>query len=214
MVIKAIFFDFDGTISDSYDLIYGNALKFFSELGYKVDKKELRAKLGEKMSTVLTEMKLKEDVNKIKMQFYSYLMNSVDHAKLNLCVPIRPLKELSKKYPLTIISNSQTGLTIKCAKKLGVINLFDKIYGAEVFTTKDDLMKKLFKKMNIKPYEAIYIGDRFSDVRYAKSAGCWAVAIHNKCSWSSRKLILKEKPDFIIKDFNGLKRVVERINRD
>jgi len=66
----------------------------------------------------------------------------------------------------------------------------------------------LFRKFGVKPSEAVYVGDRFSDVEFARKAGCVAVAIHNKCSWSSLSVIKKEKPDFIVKDFYGLKKVV------
>ena len=75
------------------------------------------------------------------------------------------------------------------------------------------MLEKIFEKMKIRPVEAIYIGDRFSDVDYAREAGCYAVAIHNDCSWSTKSAILKEKPDFIIKDFKDLKRIVEKLNK-
>ena len=63
------------------------------------------------------------------------------------------------------------------------------------------IFQKLIKKMKINPSEAIYIGDRFYDVEFAREAGCVAVAIHNKCSWSSLARIKKEGPDFIVRDF-------------
>ena len=88
--------------------------------------------------------------------------------------------------------------------------LFKEVYGAEKFSSKDKLLEKLFRKFKIKPSEAIYIGDRFSDVEYAREAGCVAVAIHNKCSWSDLKTIKKEKPDYLIGDFRGLKRILKK----
>ena len=76
---------------------------------------------------------------------------------------------------------------------------------------KDEMMAKLFKKMKLKPGEVVYVGDRFSDIDYARKAGCVAVAIHNKASWSNLKTIKKEKPDYLIKDFYGLKKVINSI---
>ena len=126
---------------------------------------------------------------------------------------MKPLWELKKDYPLIIISNSETSFLKASIKKLELKGLFKGIYGAEKFENKDGMLEKLFKKMKIKPSEAIYIGDRFTDIEYAQDAGCVAVAIHNKCSWSSLKLIKKEKPDYIIKDFRGLKKIVSSIDQ-
>ncbi len=39
-------------------------------------------------------------------------------------------------------------------------------------------------------------------------AGVVSVAIHNKCSWSNLDTIKKEKPDYIIKDFRGLRKIL------
>ena len=97
-------------------------------------------------------------------------------------------------------------------KKLKLKGLFRKFYGAEKFTKKDKMLKKLFKKMKIKPHEAIYIGDRFSDIKYARSVGCVAVAIHNKCSWSNLETIKNENPDFIIKNFIELEKLIKELN--
>ncbi len=96
-------------------------------------------------------------------------------------------------------------------KKLEIKGLFVKVVGADKFKYKDDALRKLFKKMKIDPQEAVYVGDRFSDVDYARDAGCLAVAIHNKCSWSDMKTIKKEKPDWIIKDFEELEFLVEQV---
>ena len=70
----------------------------------------------------------------------------------------------------------------------------------------------MFKKRGLKHDEVLYIGDRFSDVQYARAAGCIAVSIYNSCSWSTLKEIKKEKPDYIIKDFYGLKKLIEKMN--
>jgi HAD superfamily hydrolase (TIGR01549 family) len=213
-MIRAIFFDFDGTISDARKLIYDNIVALFKEEGYKFDKQELRKLLGAKMENILLGLRIDGDVNKLRDKFYKRMIEALDKSRLQLCVSVAPLKELSKDYPLIVISNARSDFTIKSAKRLGIINLFNELYGAESFKTKDELIKKLLKKYKFRPHEVIYVGDRFSDVDYARDAGCWAVAIHNKCSWSSKERVLKEKPDFIIKDFNGLKKVVEKINKN
>ncbi len=213
-MIKAIFFDFDGTISDAHKIVHDGMIWLFENEGYKVNRKKLKRLLGEKMEKIVEKMGFKGNVNVLREKFYKEVNRKLDNTKLKLCVSIKPLENLKKKYILLVVSNNETQFIKKSAKKLHVDNLFKEIHGAEGSKTKDILIKKLFKKYNFKPKQVIYVGDRFSDIKYARKADCWAVAIHNKYSWSSKKLILKEHPDFIIKDFEGLKKVIDKIDKN
>ncbi len=211
-MIKAIFFDFDGTISDARKVISDSMNWILVDEGYSFDKDKLRILIGDKMEKIIGELGLKGNIPYLRKKFYDHLVKNVDRTNLKLCVPIKPLEELKRKYPLVVISNAESRFTKKSAKKLGVLHLFNEIHGAEGFKTKDLFMKKLFKEYNLKPHEVIYVGDRFSDIEYSRKAGCWAVAIHNKYSWSTKKVILSEHPDFIIKDFAGLKQVIKKLD--
>jgi phosphoglycolate phosphatase-like HAD superfamily hydrolase len=211
-MIRAIFFDFDGTISDTHSFISKTFIEILEKEEYFVDKSKINSIMGEKFQHMLKDLGIVAEIDSLRKKFYNLLIQRTKKEKLKPCVSLAPLKTLSKKYPLVIISNAETIFTKMQAKKFGIINLFKEIRGAETFETKDKIMKQLFKKYKLNPKEVIYIGDRFSDVEYAKKAGCWAVAIHNKCSWSTRKIILAEHPDFIVKDFYGLERVIEKIN--
>ena len=71
------------------------------------------------------------------------------------------------------------------------------------------MLKRLLKKYNIKGKETYYIGDRFSDINYAHIVKMNSVAIYNKCSWSSKKILLKEKPDYLISSWDDLKFILE-----
>jgi len=213
-MIKAIFFDFDGTVSDAKRIAYESMVRALEDYEYEFDGKKLKELMGIKMHLILKELGLHiKDVEIVRKRFYKYFTEATISGGIKPCVPLKPLWNLKKNYPLIVISNSKTSVLRAAIKTLKIKGLFDKIYGSEKFSTKDDLLKKLFKKTKIKPSEAIYVGDRFSDVKFARKAGCVAVAIHNKCAWSSLKLIKKEKPDYIIKDFYGLKNILDRLEK-
>jgi HAD superfamily hydrolase (TIGR01549 family) len=166
------------------------------------------------MHIILAKLNLDigNDLQKIRKHFYKHFTKAAIEGRISPCVSLKPLYELKKDYPLIIISNSETVFLNASIKTLKIKGLFKKVYGAEKFSKKDVLLKKLFKKMKMKPSEAIYVGDRFSDIDFARTAGCIAVAIHNKCSWSTLTKIKKEKPDYIIKDFKDLKSLVKKLN--
>jgi FMN phosphatase YigB (HAD superfamily) len=212
-MIKVLLFDLDGTISDARRLTHEEMYKVLKERGHNFDKKKFEELMGSKTKDILEGLNIKENPKKINRIFYRRVIKGAKEGKLKLCVSVEPLKELKKeRIKLIVISNSHSSFIKASAKALGIKKLFKKIYGAEKFNTKDEMLEKIFKKMKVRPVEAMYIGDRFSDVDYAREAGCYAVAIHNKCAWSTKIEVLKEKPDFLIKNFSDLKRIVEKLN--
>jgi phosphoglycolate phosphatase-like HAD superfamily hydrolase len=209
MVIRALFFDFDGTISDAHGIAFKSLVRTLDEFGYAFDRDKALGLLGNKMHIIFKKLGLDMGhLEAARRRFYKHFKREAMGGGIKPCVSLKPLWDLSKKYPLIIISNSETSFIEASIKKLKIKGLFKKVYGAEKFTTKDDLLKKLFKKMKIGPKEAMYIGDRFSDVEFARKSGCIAVAINNKCAWSDLKTIKKEKPDYIIKDFRELSKII------
>lgn len=212
-MIKVIFFDFDGTISDARKISFESLVRTLDDYGYKFSERKLLKLMGSKMQIILKELGLKtKDLEAVRKKFYKYFTKAALDGGIRPCVSLKPLWRLSEDYPLVAVSNSEGSFLRASIGKLELKGLFKEIHGAEKFVSKDKMLKSLFKKMKIKPNEAIYVGDRFSDVRYSKKAGCFSVAINNKCSWSSLSLIKKEKPDFIIKDFRGLKKVISELN--
>ena len=204
-----IFLDFDGTISDAREIAVESLVRALDDFGYRFDRRKLRGLLGNKMKFIFDKLGLdRKYFRKCRRRFYKYFMKAALDGGIKPCVSVKPLWDLKEKYPLVVISNSETKFIRASIRKLGLKGLFRKVYGADKFSSKDKLLKKLFRKFGVKPSEAVYVGDRFSDVEFARKAGCVAVAIHNKCSWSSLSVIKKEKPDFIVKDFYGLKKVV------
>jgi phosphoglycolate phosphatase len=213
-MIKHLFFDFDGTISDAYSLAFRSLVKTLDEYGFEFNKQEALKQLGNKMHIILKNLGLNAGhLETIRRRFYKHFTRGAKEGKIKLCVSIKPLQGLKKEgYKLIVVSNSETSFLKASIKRLKIKGLFHKVLGAEKFGTKDEVLKKLFKKYKIKPQEAVYVGDRFSDIEFARDAGCIAIAIHNKCSWSNKTTIIKEKPDFIIKDFRGLKKILEKLN--
>ncbi len=210
-MIKLLIFDFDGTISDARAIARKNLFFVLDKREYKYDKKKAEKLLGVRMPEILQKLRIPESKNKeIRKEFYDLMIK--DTIKLHECVSIKPLKELRKECRLIIVSNSESRFLLCSAKKLKVIDLFHEFYGAEKFKTKDKEIRYVLKKYKLKGNEAMYIGDRFSDVECAKKAKVISVAIHNNCSWSSLDEVIKTKPDFIINNFHDLKNLVEKLN--
>ena len=212
-MIKAVFFDFDGTISDSRSIAIRSLVKTLEEFGYDVDERKLIRLLGFKMGRMLKKLNLGvNDIEAIRKKFYKYFTGMVVGG-IRPCVSLKPLWKMKEEgMPLFVISNSRGSFLWASIKELEIDGLFDRVYGAEKFDFKDEMLRILFKRMGIEPVEAVYVGDRFSDVEFARKAGCVAVAVHNKCSFSTLEKIEKEGPDYIVRDFYGLRKVLKELN--
>ena len=58
MVIKAVFFDFDGTVSDARKIAEDSLILTLDELGFEYNRKEALELLGIKMNKILKELGL------------------------------------------------------------------------------------------------------------------------------------------------------------
>lgn len=214
--VEYIFFDFDGTISDSKILAYNSLINVLDKIDFNVSKIKIKKLMGIKIKEMLKLLGLNNNqLEKIKTEFYNNLVNEKHIKKLKLCKNITPLKDLKKKgIKLIIISNSHHKFLFKSIKTLKLTNFFHEVYGSEDFKTKDQILKKLIKKYKISPENSIYIGDRFTDIICAKKAKLISIAINNECSWSTKTEILEQKPDFIIYDFFDLKTIIQNLNQN
>ncbi|MBT6690471.1 HAD family hydrolase [archaeon] len=213
-MIKAVFLDFDGTISDSKGIAFLSLVRTFEEFGYKFSERRLLGLLGIKMGRMLRKLGIGVGkVREIRDRFYRRFTGAAAAGEIKTCVSLKPLWKMKEDgISLIVVSNSRTSFLLASIKSLGIEGLFDRIYGAEKFVSKDRMLRRLFRRMKIKSSEAVYVGDRFSDVEFAKKAGCVSVAVHNKCSWSTLERIRKAGPDYVVRDFYGLRKVVSKIN--
>jgi phosphoglycolate phosphatase-like HAD superfamily hydrolase len=213
--VKYIFFDFDGTVSDAKKLTYETLLDILDSMDFKFSRLKLKKMMGAKMPKILDEVGIDGHlVDKIRKKFYNNLVKKSDLSKLKLCSDVKPLYDLKKEgVRLIVLSNAEKSFVEASIRALGLEGLFYRVYGAHKSLTKDEVMKKLFKKFKINGKDVMYVGDRFSDMDYAHRAEMIAVAIHNDCSWSSLKEMIAEDPDFIIHDFDGLKELYENFDK-
>ena len=118
-MIKAIFFDFDGTISDAKKIAYDSMVRTLDEFGYEFDKKKLEKLLGERTRFILENLGLDiKNIDAIRKKFYKYFIDAAKNGGIKPCVSLKPLWELKKDYPLIIISNAEGSFIRASIKRL------------------------------------------------------------------------------------------------
>jgi len=204
-MIKAIIFDFDGTLADSFLVTLNCANKISKEFNCKQVKyskslhdKSMHKIINEDMK--LPFYKLPSYTKKIKL----LMKEEIDNIHLFEGIS-ETMKELKKRYKIMILtSNSKNNVKhILNKENLKVNSIFSdsSIFG------KHNVIKKLLKKYNLRKDEVIYIGDEIRDIEACKKANVKIIAV----SWgfNSREVLKKENPDYLVNKPKELLNVIK-----
>lgn len=186
-MIKAIIFDLDGVLVDATQWHYealNDALKLFGfEVGLEEHQTTYNALPTVAKLKLISERKglpvgLHEIIRTLKRKFTDRKVEflcSPDHQKQIM------LSHLKRKgYKLLCCSNSQKYSVINMLKSSGIDRYFDLILGNdEGFKPKPnpDIYLAAFKKLKIKPQEALIIEDATHGIEAAKRSGGKVIAV-------------------------------------
>ncbi|MDP3026589.1 MAG: HAD hydrolase-like protein [Nanoarchaeota archaeon] len=201
---KILIFDFDGTIADTKSIYYKATYDAVKKFGYSYKEVDDVIDLGINLKSVLRKLGLSFITTLfLHKKIMSNIHKYADEVKK--CKDVDSIKDI--KEDKILITNSLKEFVIPILKHFN-LNCFKEIYGAEDFGDKSKFIKEYLNKNRIKGKDCYYIGDRASDAKIAKKAGCNSIIISGKCAWDSRDEILKAKPDFIIGDIKDLNKII------
>lgn len=186
-MIKAIVFDLDGVLIDATEWHYealNEALKIF---GYKIGAEE-------HLSTynglpTLEKLKLMSERKELPVGLHEIIRvmkrKFTDEKVSQLCNPSHEkqimLTNLKKKgYKLVCASNAQKYSVMNMLRNADIEHFFDLIMGNdEGYKPKPepDIYLAMFKKLKIKPNEAIIIEDASHGIEAAKRSGAKVIAV-------------------------------------
>lgn len=178
MAIKALFFDFDGTIADSSMGIIASltyALDI-NGVGASVTEEKIKNAIGPPLLPLIQRVldgKADEKMSKAIAVSYRehYSAKGLFMAELYEDVE-KTLNSLSTKYLLFVVSSKPKEFLEKLMLKLGIIKYFKGVYGPGLGLTplkKAQLVKNCLEENNVKANECIMIGDKAEDVEAAKA---------------------------------------------
>ena len=197
MNCESLIFDIDGTLWDSRQLVaegYNIQLEKEGLSHLFVTAEDLKPLFGKVMTEIADNILSSIDPSERYDLMERCMKTEIDYLFANECKIGYPnvketLAELSKKYRLFIVSNSQRGYPELCIKKLG---LGDYIEGHLCFgdtgTSKGQTIRTLIRKHNIG--SCVYIGDTQGDLEACKEAGVpfifCAYGLGQAESWDAR----------------------------
>ncbi|MFY4774023.1 HAD family hydrolase [Metabacillus sp. RGM 3146] len=179
--MKAILFDFDGTLADTLPNIYHSFKSIFKTYDQSNFSSEEIMKMFGPPETEIIDLHLQhEDKESAKEDYYhEYEKNHSLYVKRNeeITEVLHTLKDNGVKLGVvTGKSKRSLGLSLK---ELGMENIFSvMITGNDVKNPKPDPegIEMAIKKLNLKKTDAIYIGDSDSDIEAGNRAEITAYA--------------------------------------
>ncbi len=187
--MKAILFDLDGVLIDSFDFLWITFNETLEKFGKRrVSKREYKEKYwGHDLESNFEKFGLGDDAIKYRRAQYK------SHIKEIRVFPEarKILESLSKKIKLGLITNNRSGVVHKILEYSNLKNYFDVIVtGDEVDKGKPDpeMIIKACKSLGLDSSEVIVVGDTRSDVLAGKSAGCTVVGLNVKSDFKIKRL--------------------------
>lgn len=208
--IKLIIFDFDGTLADTRELLLRIIKKHLLGFEISLTKDLIRFFGNAPLETYISMTGIpKELVRSVCIGIHKDFIK--EYHKIRPCKNFSSIKEIDVRK--VIVSNNMTFFIEKSLNFLKG-NFFDGVYGADKFKDKVSMIGQLRKKYKLDLTEILYVGDKDIDVDVARNAGVYSAVISNKSSWSSKKEIIKKKPDYLVTDLSKIAEVVRQINSE
>ncbi len=198
MAIKAVIFDFDGTIADTYQAIVDITNSLASEFGYKSLTQEEISFLKNLSSREIIKQ---SEISLFKLPFLLKRIQKELGQQIEELSPIYGMKQVireleSQGYILGIVTSNIQDNVVAFLKKNQLDNYFDFIRSGSSIFGKHRIINKVIKQYNLSPQKVIYVGDETRDIRSARKSNVAIIAVG--WGFNSVQVLQQHNPDYLI----------------
>jgi HAD superfamily hydrolase (TIGR01549 family) len=228
--LRAIIFDFDGTLLDIREIIEKSIEEILGEKNLDIDMELTIQEIGALLETIqgyplpkvlLESYEIFNHITALQgLSYFKKLQIAVkifakylEYAKDALFFPSVKtlLKKLSKTYDLYIVSHNKTETIIDHLEKEGFEKMFKGVYGSDkIPVQKPDplsLQPALENYEKRRRDEFLMIGDMPSDIAAGQEAGFWTIGVASGVS--KHEILTEYKPDLLIDSLDELLNILK-----
>ncbi len=205
--LKAIIFDFDGTLVDSYQAITAsvNHVRAAHNLP-PLSEPEVRRCVGRGPAYLLEHTVGGDDLDKDMARYRAHhpsVLRSGTHLLPGVSDTLRSLKESGLR--LAVCSNKPRDFTRDLLDALSLAPLIEAVIGpedADRIKPAPDMLLAALKQLHVAPDEALYVGDMVVDIETARAAGVpvWVIPTGS----DEQSTLQAAKPDRLMRSLREL----------
>ncbi|MEM3699815.1 MAG: HAD family hydrolase [Candidatus Bathyarchaeia archaeon] len=225
MTVKAVIFDLDGTLTSfniDYRSVRAEVRSFLIKAGMPASVLSINESIFEMLKKTEIFMKNNGQSEKAFMEIRSKALEiaekyELEAAKTTGLLPgvletLKALKKMGLKLGLCTINSEKS--TNHILKKFGITEFFDAITPRDhvkYVKPNTEHLEATLKALNVKPEEAMVVGDGSSDMRCAREMKAVAVALPTGVS--NPKELIASGANYLITSITDLPTLIEYLNK-
>lgn len=211
MAIKAILFDFDGTIADTHDAFLEIVNDLADEFGYpRVDQVQLeRLKNLSSMDIIkyseIPTLKIPFIIKRVKKE----LSQRIAYLKPYYAIDKALLSLYDKGYLMGIVTSNLAENVVTFLKNNSLDKFFSFIHSGTTLFGKNKMINKVLREHKLRCEDVIYVGDETRDIHAAKKSNIIMISVG--WGFNSPTILAQHQPDFLVYHPAELVEIVEKL---
>ncbi len=209
--VKLIIFDLDGTLVNAYPAIVRSFNYTMAKVGAKAQSvRVIKHAVGKGDSSLLEPYVSREKLDQALLIYRKHHRVSLGKDSRVFKGVYKVLDNLKKNgYKMAVASNRPTEFSLILIRHLKLKVYFDYILCADKLKKGKPnpmILKKIMRRIGVKPSEAVYVGDMALDAQAGRRARVKTVILTTGSS--SKREILAQNPAYIIRSIKGLLKII------
>ena len=209
-MIRGIFFDLDGTLIDTNNLIINSFQYVFKEhLKLEVEDEEIIQYFGEPLSYTLSKYS-KDNVDFLIQKYVEYSLSIHDEYTKNFKGVEEGLIQLRQQgFKLAVVTSKRKTTALRGLRLFDLEKYFDTIItpeDTEKHKPHGEPVLKACEVLNLMPNEVVMVGDSHNDILCGKNAGSKTCLV--KYTRLKLETLLSHNPDYIIDTIEDIEKII------